>query len=151
MAPAALAVSIFALLVSGLAYWRQVKWAKVASNAQAKIAAIEEARHTTDLLERERATLSVHFEPVGTNSHMVVVRNEGPAIAYHVTIDLAARVEGEVAPETRDSSFPATIAPDAEATAFLSESLATTTRLTGTIKWTDDAGGHEESRNLTIR
>jgi hypothetical protein len=154
MAGAALAVSIFALLVSALAalaYWRQVKWAKVAASAQAQLAAIEEARHTTDVVERERATLSVHFEPVGTNSHMLVVRNEGPATASHVTIDLAPRIEGDVAPEMRDSSFPATIAPDAEATAFLSESLTTTTQLIGTIKWTDDEGGHEDSRELTIR
>lgn len=68
-----------------------MKWANVAASAQAQLATIEEARHTTDVLQRERAKLSVHFEPVGTNSHMLVVRNEGPATASHVTIDLAPR------------------------------------------------------------
>lgn len=51
----------------------------------------------------------------------------------------------------RHSSFLGTIAPDAEATAFLSESLTTTTQLIGTIKWTDDEGGLDDSRELTIR
>ena len=56
-----------------------------------RIAAIEGERHTTALLERMRAALSVEFEPVGTDSHMLVVRNEGPATAHGVTIDLAPR------------------------------------------------------------
>ena len=150
MALAALAVSVVALVTSGIAYWRQVNWAKVAASAQAQIAAIEEARHTTALLERERATLSVQFEAVGTDSHMLVVRNEGPATAYDVTIDLAPRAAGR-APELSDTPFPATISPRAEATAHVSEDLSTATLLTGSLKWTDDAGSHEERLDLSIR
>jgi hypothetical protein len=158
MAAGALVVSILALLMSSFLYWRQAKWAKVAANAQQQaasaqeqLAAIEEARHTIDLRERERAALSVHFEPVGTDSHMIVVRNdEGPATAYDVAIDLAPRAAG-VAPELLNCPFPATIPPRAEATALLSESLATATQLTGTLKWTDGEGPHEEHFDLSIR
>lgn len=150
MAGAALVVSIIALLTSGVAYWRQVRWTKVAASAQAKLAAIEEARHTTAMLERERASLSVEFEAVGTDSHMLVVRNEGAATAYGVTIDLAPRAAG-VAPDLLNTPFPATIAPRAEATALLIEDLSTATQLTGTLRWTDGAGANEERLELSIR
>jgi hypothetical protein len=130
-----------------------------------RIAAIEGERHTTALLERMRAALSVKFEPVGTDSHMLVVRNEGPATAHGVTIDLApgARVVAPqtfqrgrfprtgVAPELLNSPFPATISPRVEATALLSENLATVTQLTGTLKWADGEGAHEERLDLSIR
>ena len=165
MALVALVVSVLALLTSGFAYWRQVKWARIAGRAQVRIAAIEGERHTTALLERMRAALSVEFEPVGTGSHMLVVRNEGPATAHGVTIDLApgaAVVEPQtlqrgrfhrtgVAPELLNSPFPATISPRAEATALLSENLATVTQLKGTLKWADGEGAHEEHLNLSIR
>jgi hypothetical protein len=91
MALAALVVSVLALLTSGFAYWRQVKWARVAGRAQVRIAAIEGERHTTALLERMRAALSVEFEPVGTDSRKLVVRHECPATAHGVTIDLVPR------------------------------------------------------------
>ena len=130
MALAALVVSVLALLMSGFAYWRQVKWARIAGRAQVRIGAIEGQRHTTALLERMRAALSVEFEPVGTDSHMLVVRNEGPATAHGVTIDLAPRAappgrrwppRSGVGPELLNSPFPTTISPRAEATALLSE------------------------------
>jgi hypothetical protein len=160
MALAALVVSVLALLMSGFAYWRQVKWARIAGRAQVRIAAIEGERHTTALLERMRAALSVEFEPVGTDSHMLVVRNEGPATAHGVTIDLAPRAappgrrwppRSGVAPELLNSPFPTTISPRAEATALLSENLATVTQLTGTLKWADGEGAHEEHLDLSIR
>ena len=160
MALAALVVSVLALLASGFAYWRQVKWARIAGRAQVRIAAIEGQRHTTALLERMRAGLSVEFEPVGTDSHMLVVRNEGPATAHGVTIDLAPRAappgrrrppRSGVAPGLLNSPFPATISPRAEATALLSETLATVTQLTGTLKWADGEGAHEEHLDLSIR
>jgi hypothetical protein len=150
MAGAALVVSIVALVVSGLAYWRQVKWARVAAEAQARLAEIEAERHTVDLTEQQRARLSVVFEPVGTDSHMLVIRNNGPATARDVTIDLESRAPGD-APGFRDSPFPATIPAGADAAAHLDESLATATLLTGTLQWTDDTGDNEEARDLTIR
>jgi hypothetical protein len=161
MALAALVVSVLALVTSGFAYWRQVKWARIAGRAQVRITAIEGERHTTALLERMRAALSVEFEPVGTDSHMLVVRNEGPATAHGVTIDLAPRAappgrrrwppRSGVAPELLNSPFPATISPRAEATALLGENLATVTKLTGTLKWADGEGVHEEHLDLSIR
>jgi hypothetical protein len=162
VALAALVVSILALLVSALAYWRQVKWARIAGRAQVRIAAIEGQRDTTALLERMRAELSVEVEPVGMNSHRLVVRNEGPATAHGVTISLAPRAAHRVtisrarratgvAPELINSPFPATISPRAGATALLSENLATVTQLTGTLKWADGEGAHEEHLDLLIR
>jgi hypothetical protein len=160
MALAALVVSIVALLVSALAYWRQVKWARIAGRAQVRIAAIEGERHTTALLERMRAALSVEFEPVGTDRHKLVVRNDGPATAHGVTIDLAPRAtphgrrwppRSGVAPALLNSPFPATISPRAEATVLLNENLATVTQLTGTLKWADGEGAHEEHLDLSIR
>jgi hypothetical protein len=160
VALAALVVSVLALLTSGFAYWRQVKWARVAGRAHVRIAAIEGERPTTALLERMRAALSVQFEPVGTDGHVLVVRNEGPATAHGVTIDLAPRttpprrrwpLRSGVAPELLNSPFPATISPRAEATALVNESLATVTQLTGTLKWTDGEGAHEEHLDLSIR
>jgi hypothetical protein len=160
VALAALVVSVLALLASGFAYWRQVKWSRVAGRAQVRIAAIEGERHTTALLERMRAALSVEFEPVGTGRHMLVVRNDGPATAHGVTIELAPRAapprrrwphQSGVAPELVNSPFPATISPRAEATALLDENLATVTQLTGTLKWADGEGAHEERRDLSIR
>jgi hypothetical protein len=160
VALAALVVSILALLVSALAYWRQVKWARIAGRAHVRIAAIEGERPTTALLERMRAALSVEFEPVGTGGHMLVVRNEGPATAHGVTIDLAPRaaprgrrwpLRSGVAPELLNSPFPATICPRAKATVLLNENLATVTQLTGTLKWTDGEGAHEEHLDLLIR
>ena len=161
VALAALVVSVLALLVSGFAYWRQVKWARIAGRAQVRIAAIEGERPTTALLERMRAALSVEFEPVGTDGHMLVVRNEGPATAHGVTIDLAPRaapptgrrwpLRSGVAPELLNSPFPATISPGAKAAAPLNENLATVTQLRGTLKWTDGEGAHEEHLDLSIR
>jgi hypothetical protein len=160
VALAALVVSVLALLVSGFAYWRQVKWARIAGRAQVRIAAIERERHTTALLERMRAALCVEFEPVGTDTRMLVIRNEGPATAHGVTIDLAPRaappgrrwpVRAGIAPELLNSPFPATIAPRAEATALLNENLATVTQLTGALKWADGEGAHEEHLDLSIR
>jgi hypothetical protein len=122
-----------ALLVSAFAHWRQVKWARIAGRAHVQIAAIEGERPTTALLERMRAALSVEFEPVGTGGHMLVVRNEGPATAHGVTIDLAPRaaplgrrwpLRTGVAPELLNSPFPATICPRAKATTLLNENLA---------------------------
>jgi hypothetical protein len=104
--------------------------------------------------------LSVTFEPVGTRNHMLVVRNEGPATAHGVTIDLAPTVappgrrwplRSGVVPELLDSPFPTTISPRAAATALLNESLATVTRLTCTLKWMDGEGSHEEQLDLSIR
>jgi hypothetical protein len=160
VALAALVVSMLALLVSALAYWRQVKWARIAGRAQVRIAAIEGERPTTALLERMRAALSVEFEPVGTGGHMLIVRNEGPATAHGVAIDLAPRaaplrrgwpLRSGVAPELLNSPFPATICPRAKATALLNENLATVTQLTATLKWTDGEGAHEEHLDLLIR
>ena len=160
MALAALVVSILALLVSALAYWRQVRWSRVAGRAHVRIAAIEGERDTTALLERMRAALSVTFEPAGTGRRMLVVRNEGPATAHGVTIDLAPRaappgrrwpLRSGVAPELLDSPFPATISPRAKATALLNETLATVTQLTGTLKWMDGEGSHEEHLDLSLR
>jgi hypothetical protein len=160
VALAALVVSILALLVSALAYWRQVKWARIAGRAQVRIAAIEGERPTTALLERMRAALSVEFQPVGTGGHMLVVRNEGPATAHGVTIDLAPRaapigrrwpLRSGVAPELLNSPFPTTICPRARATALLNETLATVTQLTATLKWTDGEGAHEEHLDLSLR
>lgn len=158
MALAALVVSILAAVVSGFALWRQVKWAKVAAtaekqaaSAQTRIAMIEEVRHSTEQRERERATLHVRIDPVGTNSHMLVVANESPtATAYDVTVDLESRAAGAV-PDLRDSPFPATIPPRAETTAFLSENLTTATQFTATLKWRDGEGSHEERRDLSIQ
>ena len=56
-----------------------------------------------------------------------------------------------VAPELLNSPFPATISPRAEATALLSENLATVTQLTGRLKWADGEGAHEEHLDLSIR
>jgi hypothetical protein len=160
VALAALVISVLALLVSGFAYWRQVKWARIAGRAEVRIAAIEGERPTTALLERMRAALSVEFEPVGTDGHMIVVRNEGPATAHGVTIDLAPRaappgrrwpLRSGVAPELLNSPFPATISPRARAAARLKENLATVTQLRGTLKWTDGEGAHEEHLDLSIR
>jgi hypothetical protein len=160
VALAALVVSILAMLVSALAYWRQVKWSKIAGSAQVRIAAIEGERPTTALLERMHAALHVEFVPVDTGSHMLVVRNEGPATAHGVTIDLAPRgappgrrwpLRSGVAPELLNSPFPATICPRAKATALLNETLATVTQLTGTLKWTDGEGAHQEQLDLSIR
>jgi hypothetical protein len=160
VALAALVVSVLALLVSGFAYWRQVKWARIAGGAHVRIAAIEGERPTTALLERMRAALSVEFEPIGMAGHMVVVRNEGPATAHGVTIELAPRaaplgrrwpLRSGVAPEVLDSPFPATISPRAEATALLNENLATVTQLTCTLKWTDGEGAHEQHLDVSIR
>jgi hypothetical protein len=125
-----------------------------------RIAAIEGERDTTALLERMRAALSVRFEPVGTGQRMLVVRNEGPATAHGVTFDLAPRatppgrrwpLRSGLAPELLNSPFPTTISPRAEATALLHENLATVKQLTGTLKWTDGEGSHEEHLDLSIR
>jgi hypothetical protein len=160
VALAALVVSSLALLVSALAYWRQVKWARIAGRAQVRIAAIEGERPSTALLERMRAALSVEFQPVGTGGHMLVIRNEGPATAHGVTIDLAPRaapigrrwpLRSGVAPELLNSPFPTTICPRARATALLNETLATVTQLTATLKWTDGEGAHEEHLDLSLR
>jgi hypothetical protein len=160
VALAALVVSVLALLTSGFVYWRHVKWARIAGRAQVRIAAIEGERPTTALLERMRAALSVDFEPVDTGGHVLVVRNEGPATAHGVTIDLAPRAAppgrrrpflSGVAPELLNSPFPATISPRAEATALLNENLSTVTQLTGTLKWADGEGAHEEHLDLSIR
>jgi hypothetical protein len=160
VALAALVVSILALLGSALAYWRQVKWAKIAGSAHVRIAAIEWERPTTALLERMCAALSVEFEAVGTGGHMLVVRNEGPATAHGVTIELTPRaapigrrwpLRSGVAPGLVDSPFPATICPRAKATALLNQTLATVTQLTGTLKWTDGEGAHQEQLDLWIR
>jgi hypothetical protein len=155
----ALVVSILALLVSALAYWRQVRWARIAGSAHVRIAAIEGERDTTALLERMRAVLSVTFEPVGTRNRMLVVRNEGPATAHGVTIDLAPRaappgrrwpLRTGVAPELLNSPFPATICPRAQAAALVNENLATVKQLTGTLKWMDGEGSHEEHLDLSL-
>jgi hypothetical protein len=107
-----------------------------------------------------RAVLSVGFEPVGTGGHMLVVRNEGPATAHGVTIELAPRAarpgrrrpfRSGVVPELLNSPFPATISPRAEATALLTENLATVTQLTGTLKWADGEAAHEVHLDLSIR
>ena len=108
MAIAALVVSVLALVVSTLA----ARWAKVAAVAQSDLAAIEAERHRAAGRERQRAVLSVGSEPVGTNSHMLVVHNEGPATARDVTIDLAPRAPGE-APGLLNSRSPRTIPPPA--------------------------------------
>lgn len=154
----ALVVSILALLVSALAYWRQVRWARIAGSAHVRIAAMEGERDTTALLERMRAVLSVTFEPVGTRNRMMVVRNEGPATAHGVTIDLAPRaappgrrsLRTGVAPKLLNSPFPATICPRAQAAALLNENLATVRQLTGTLKWMDGEGSHEEHLDLSL-
>jgi hypothetical protein len=77
-----------------------------------------------------------------------------------VTIDLAPRaaplgrrgpLRSGVAPELLNSPFPATICPRAKATVLLNETLATVAQLTGTLKWTDGEGAHEEHLDLLIR
>jgi hypothetical protein len=70
--------------------------------------------------------------------------------AHRLTINLARRAAG-VAPELLNSPFPATISPRAEATALLREHLATATQLTGTLRWMDGEGPHEEHADLSIR
>lgn len=50
-----------------------------------------------------------------------------------------------------DSPFPAIISPRAEVAVLLDENLATVTQLTGTLKWADGEGAHEEHLDLSIR
>jgi hypothetical protein len=54
-------------------------------------------------------------------------------------------------PRAANPPFPATIWPRAKATVLLNENLATVTQLTGTLKWTDGEGAHEEHLDLSIR
>ena len=138
MAIAAFVVSVLALAISGLTYWRQ-----------ARLADIEEARHALEVAQRTRAAVDVRTEPVATDSHMVVVSNGGPADAHGVTVDLAPRGPGE-APGLSNSPFPATIEAGAETSAGLDESLATATLLAATLRWTDGSGVQTRRVDLTI-
>lgn len=114
MSIAALIVSVLALLVAGAA----AEFSRRQAAAARSVARIEEQRHAHELADRlaieadaRQAHLRLMFrthptEGRQTPRHYLVVRNDGPATAEDVTVELIAATDGKASWATTDSPWP---------------------------------------------
>jgi Flp pilus assembly protein TadB len=138
-------ISIVALVVS----WRV---ARRQTAIQERVAAIEEARRAEEVEARARArvTASLMHEQRDPRRRVtrLVLHNEGPALARGVEVELE---EGQQIPGIIGiEALPVDLQPGQRMPFIVSVGLADAMTFRVTVRWTDEAGGHEEPFTLSI-
>jgi hypothetical protein len=109
IAALALAVSVFALIVSSLTARRQ-------NRLQASLVAIEEERHGEELKARQHALVKANITRVRNQHWRLEVTNEGPAVARSVTLEVSSATDAKPPQLLGPDPFPAD--PPAPAISF---------------------------------
>jgi hypothetical protein len=145
MEAAALAVSAVALVVAAVAYWRQVTWARVAADAQERLAQLEGERRDDELRQREQARMHARFEREGNRLYFIVENHSEQATAHDVnaTLAAAAGLLG-VVPRLLEMPFPTTIGPKSEIRVPAERRAGTVSNCNVTVTWWDDVGNQRQ-------
>jgi hypothetical protein len=138
-------IAVLALAISAEVHLRQTA-------IQERVAAIEEARRAEEIEARGRArvTASMQREQRDTRGRdlRLVLHNDGPALARSVQ----AAVEEE--PQTPGvlglEALPVDLQPGQFMRFVVTVGLRDTTTMRVTVRWTDEAGDHEEPFTLQV-
>jgi hypothetical protein len=145
MEAAAIIVSIVALAVSIFA----VNYARLAAHAQRRLTEIEQARRDDEVGKQGRALLRARFVRGGSSQLLVV--NEGLAAAHDVIMKVEASegsigdrpiIHGELPTEISAGGTIALVV-------MMHSHVASTCDVTFT--WSDDAGSHTETQQVSTR
>jgi hypothetical protein len=131
-------ISLVALFVS----WRV---ARRQTGIQERLAAIEEARRAEEVKARTLARVTASL--VYLDEHLLILRNEGQALARGV------QVEPEQGPEHSPiiglEALPVDLQPGQRMTFRVALVLGDEPMLRITVRWTDEAGEHAEPYSLS--
>jgi len=143
---AAIVLSIVALAVSILA----ANYARVTAHAQRRLTEIEQARRDDEVSTRGRAVLRARFVRDGRSDQLLVV-NEGLATAHHVTMKVEASEGSTGEPPIIHGEIPTEISAGGTTAliALWHAHVASTCDVTFT--WSDDAGNHTETHQVSTR
>jgi hypothetical protein len=134
-------IALAALLVSIVVARRQTA-------IQERVAAIEEARRAEEVEARAQARVTASVVPGGPRTQLIL-HNEGPALARGVGLDVAS-LDGNPAPPILgiEEASPADLQPGQQMTFPVPVSYGDAAVVRVTVRWTDEAGGHEEPFTL---
>ncbi len=143
------AIALVALVVSIAVARRQTA-------IQERLTAIEEARRAEEVEARARARVTASFESEDRQvvqveprnlvlGNRLVLHNEGPALARDVKAEVASEGGGE-GPEVfgLEEALPCDLQPGQRMPFRVTTTLGDSPTIRVTVRWTDDAGDHEE-------
>lgn len=133
------AIALAALVVS-------IKVARRQTAIQERLTAIEEARRAEEVEARARARVTASFLRADSQ---LVLHNEGAALARDVTAEVASQDGAEVAEVYGlDETLPADLQPGQRMPFRVMLDLGMGATMRVTVRWTDEAGSHEEPFTL---
>lgn len=152
LALAALIVSIIVWRTQAKSAREQTQIAREQSAMQARLTAIEVARHAKEVEAMGRAAVVPSFGP----DREFVLHNTGQAVARGVEVEL--RTTSDDAPPDVDLGFileledlSADLGPGQKMPFGTAMTLNTPLMVRVVVRWTDEAGRHEESFTLSTR
>jgi hypothetical protein len=132
-------IALVALVVSIVVARRQTA-------IQERVAAIEEARRAEEVAARGRAWVTARLH---RGFEKLILRNEGPALARGVNLEVE---EGpQVPPIFGLEALPVDLQPGQTMSFQTPVAYEDATMLRVTVRWTDEAGDHEEPFTLQTR
>jgi hypothetical protein len=137
-------IALAALVVSIVVAKRQTA-------IQERVAAIEEARRAEEVEAQTRARVTaslVHQQRDARHQQTrLVLHNEGPALARNVEAELE---EGPRIPSVIGlEALPVDLQPSQAIPFLVPLAMGDATMFRVTVRWTDEAGGHEERYTLS--
>jgi len=143
LAVASLVVAIIALLVAIIV-------AVVERRQASRITAIQEARRSEEVADRQAAHLVVQFEPIKTSGGVpgrrLVIHDDGPAAARDIDVELDPQAE-ENGPELYEPPWPLTLQVGQRFEVMAIVSASTPMDVGATVRWSDERGPHEDRRS----
>lgn len=134
----AIAISVVALVVSGLAWWQTKRQA----DAAVRDVALAERQHEANQVADRSAVVTA--QTVRAGKPMLVVHNGGRATARGVAVVIEVPFGDEGAPPIVNlGQFPCDLAPGASVDVILMLMFGAADRLQVAVSWTDDFGPHE--------
>lgn len=142
------AISMVIALVALVVSWRV---ARRQTAIQERVAAIEEARRVEEVEARTRARVTVDVvheqRDARRRDSRLVLHNEGPALARDVEVEVE---EGPQVPSVIGlEALPVDLQPGQQRRFIVAVGVKDATTFRVSVRWTDEAGGHEEPFTLS--
>ncbi len=134
----AIAVSVLAMAISGLAFWQTKRQA----DAAVRDVTLAEQQHEAKQIASQSALVTAFT--TGGDERLLVIRNSGMATAREVDLVVEAPIgsPGD-APLMDLERFPCDLAPDSQVTVTMLVTFGSADRLQVSVVWGDDLGSHE--------
>jgi hypothetical protein len=124
----------------------QTRLAREQTAIQERLAAIDEARRTEEVEAKTLAHVTASFRRRAET--WLVLRNEGPALASNVDLDVEQGPS--IPPVDGIEALPIDLQPGQERIFYVPESTGDAATMRVTVSWTDGAGRHEKPFMLQL-